>query len=159
MINSRVVLPFWRHVFFMHGNWTLWWVYREHWDSLTFAVSFCPCQVNFTLSKNIVCHIQQLYISVNLKLQNKRKPILVKIKWLMKHTIWESSVFLKTVVNFAADFLQQNSRKFAVLCSRLTNSWEIVPSKYQLLSVFQSLCIWHLLWGKKVITTVVWKVH
>ena len=51
---------------------------------------FVRAKLIFTLSKNIVYHAQQLYISVNLKLQNKWKPILVKIKWLMKHTNWNS---------------------------------------------------------------------
>ena len=40
----------------------------------------------FTLFRNIVYHAQQLYISVNLKHQNKWKPILVKIKWLDHET-------------------------------------------------------------------------
>ena len=51
---------------------------------------FVRAKLIFTLSKNIAYHAQQLYISVNLKLQNKWKPILVKIKWLMKHTVWNS---------------------------------------------------------------------
>ena len=143
----ETVLFFWSSMFTRFFL-TLWVVYREHWDSLTFAVSICPCQVNFTLSKNIVCHVQQLYISVNLKLQNKWKPILVKIKWIMKHTIKESSAFFKTVVNFAVDFLQQNTLKFTVLHLRLTNSRGIFPSNFASIctncSVFQSQCIWHL---------------
>ena len=104
-----------------HCDWSR---YREHWDSLTFAVSICPCQVNFTLSKYIVCHIQQLYISVILKLQNKWKPILVKIKWLMKHI--EKVLFFKNTV----DFLQKTPRSFHVLRLRLTNSRELFSSNF-----------------------------
>ena len=42
---------------------------QRTWDSLTIAVSICPCQLH-ALSKHIAFHVQQLYISVNLKLQN-----------------------------------------------------------------------------------------
>ena len=160
MINTKVVLPFWRHVCFTRGNWTLWLVYREHWDSLTFVVSSCPRQtVNFTLSKNIVCHVQQLYISLNLKLQNKWKPILVKIKWLMKHTIWESFFFNSSqFCSWLPSTKFPEVLSFAFGVNQLTRniSFKFCFSMYQLLSVFQSLWtgIWDLLWRKKVITTL-----
>ena len=56
---------------------------------------FVRAKLIFTLSKNIVYHAQQLYISVNLKHQNKWKPILVKIKWLDHETQFETVFFKK----------------------------------------------------------------
>ena len=56
---------------------------------------FVRTKLIFTLSKNIVYHAQQLYISVNLKHQNKWKPILVKIKWLDHETHSLKQFFFK----------------------------------------------------------------
>ena len=56
---------------------------------------FVHAKLIFTFSKNIVYHAQQLYISVNLKHQNKWKPIWVKIKWLEHETHSLKQFFLK----------------------------------------------------------------
>ena len=99
----------------------------------------------FTLSKNIVYHAQQLYISVNLKLPKQVKADFGQNQMAHEtHSLKQFFLKKKPVVNnyFAVDFLQvqQNSRKFSVLRSRLTSSRERFPSNFASVRTNCSLC-------------------
>ena len=60
VINSRIRY-FWKHmtVYFTCDIWTLWLVYREH--ETAWPLWFQSVRANL-ISKNIACHVQQLYI-------------------------------------------------------------------------------------------------